>query len=217
MQSQHGDKFNHDGWEAIYDKDVADETHPIRAGYDACLNWVAERAAVTADETAVDLGIGTGNLAARIGGAKLLIGVDLSNAMMRVAESKLDHHTTVAYVESDLLAYFDDDIKADVVVSTYAVHHLTEPEKALLFERIDRALPIGGRAVFGDLAFESATARSEAKQRYLAAGRKDVAFDIDDEFFWLLDGCVAKMQSLGWHVEIKRFSDLSWGVAATKR
>ncbi len=46
MRSHHADTFNHDEWAAGYDADVADETNPIRAGYQATLEWVVERAAV---------------------------------------------------------------------------------------------------------------------------------------------------------------------------
>jgi hypothetical protein len=63
MRSQHAHTFNHDEWAAGYDADVADETNPIRAGYQATLGWVVERAAVGPDDAVVDLGIGTGNLA----------------------------------------------------------------------------------------------------------------------------------------------------------
>ena len=215
-KSQFGAKFNHDGWETVYDADVADETHPIRAGYDACLDWVVEKAAVSADDVVIDLGIGTGNLSQRLPACKHLIGVDLSRSMMDVASDKLNHHAQISLVESDLLAYFAKAPRTDVVISTYAVHHLTEPEKAQLFEAIDRVLADGGRAVFGDLAFADLAAREAAIVRYQAAGRDDVAFDIDDEFFWLLDECTAAMERLGWQVAVTRFSDLSWGVAASK-
>jgi len=217
QKTEFADKFNHDGWETIYDHNVTDESNPIRAGYDACLSWVAEKAAVDGLAVVADLGIGTGNLSQRLPGCKHLIGVDMSTKMMEVGREKLAHHAQVTFVEGDLLAYFADAPALDAVVSTYAVHHLTEPEKAELFQAIDRVLNPGGRAVFGDLMLESVAAREAAVARYEAEGRLNVAFDIQDEFFWLIDGCAAAMRALGWQLETVRFSDLSWGIAATKR
>lgn len=42
IRSEHADVYNHNPWAADYDDDVRDEQNPIRAGYDACLTWVAE-------------------------------------------------------------------------------------------------------------------------------------------------------------------------------
>ncbi len=64
--SKHGQRFNHDQSAAGYDRDVLNEEDPIRNGYDAVLSWVVEHAAVRTTEWAVDLGIGSGNLAARL-------------------------------------------------------------------------------------------------------------------------------------------------------
>ena len=67
MRSRHVDHFNHDTEVDGYDDDVADESNPVRNGYDATLDWVIEHAAVGRDDVVVDLGTGTGNLAARLG------------------------------------------------------------------------------------------------------------------------------------------------------
>ncbi len=217
MKSQFGDKFNHDGWETLYDNDVADETHPIRAGYQRCLDWIAKKAQITRSDSVVDLGIGTGNLSQRLPGCHHVIGVDISQKMMAVAATKVTVHDHLSLIHSDLLAYFDDAPKIDAVVSSYAIHHLTEDEKQQLFRRIDAVLKPGGRAVFGDLAFADADARTQAIAYYEENGRSDIVFDIQDEFFWLVDRCVATMKSLGWLVETTRFSDLSWGIAGHKR
>lgn len=212
-KSQFGEKFNHDSWANDYNTNVTDESHPIRAGYAACLAWVAEKAGVSAESTVVDLGIGTGNLSILLPPCKTLTGVDLSTKMMTVAQVELPHLLTV---QSDLLAYFDNAPPVDIVVSTYAIHHLTELEKTALLHAIDRTLRPGGRAVFGDLMFANANARTEAIAHYEQAGRNDIVFDIYDEFFWLIDEALVTMKKLGWQVNVTRFSDLSWGIAAQK-
>lgn len=200
--------FNHDAQAAGYDRRVADETHPIRAGYGACLDWVA--AHVQPNEAVLDLGSGTGNLALRLPPCHLTC-VDTSAEMTRLARAKLRRE--VAWIEADLVGCFGD-LRGpfDAVVSTYAVHHLTEERKAILFERIRAALAEAGRAVFGDLMVENATER----ERLLAKHAHDdsVAGAIREEFFWDLAWAVPELERLGFSVETRRFSELSWGVVA---
>src|SRR5262245_33599076 len=101
VHSRHAHTFNHDEWAAGYDDDVADESSPIRAGYQATLQWVVARAAVGADDVVVDLGIGTGNLARLLPPCRRLIGVDVSTEMLARAAPKL--RADVELVQADLL------------------------------------------------------------------------------------------------------------------
>ncbi|MBN1995277.1 MAG: class I SAM-dependent methyltransferase [Anaerolineae bacterium] len=216
MKSQFAEAFNHDEDAPAYDNDVLDETHPIRAGYDAVLNWVSEKSAHTCGAI-LDLGAGTGNLSRRLKNFKRLVCVDVSDNMLNIARRKLAGLNNVEYVKTDLLAYFFNDPPLfDAIVSTYAIHHLTEAEKPILFEKIYAALPPGGRAVFGDLMFADAAAQAQLAQKFQNEGRPDVVADFADEFFWFVDQANASLTGLGFETEIKRFSDLSWGIAARK-
>jgi putative AdoMet-dependent methyltransferase len=218
MQSQHADKFNHDDWSNIYDEHVRNEEHPIRTGYDAVLNWVAEKSHTTPDSVVLDLGCGTGNLSLRLKAFKRLVCVDISEKMLAVAQQKLVGRKGVEFVQADLLGYFErEDVpQFDAVVSTYAIHHLTEDEKAVLFRKIDGVLKPGGRAVFGDLMFRDSGARDQQVEAYREQGRMDIVEDIEDEFFWLVSQADLLLGVFGFQTEVKRFSDLSWGIAATK-
>jgi cyclopropane fatty-acyl-phospholipid synthase-like methyltransferase len=200
--------MNRDAQATGYDRRVANEAHPIRTGYAACLDWVA--AQVEPGGTVLDLGSGTGNLALRLPPCRVVC-VDLSAVMTRLARAKLPRGIT--FVQADLLAYFDEPRGPfDAIVSTYAVHNLPEEQKSLLFERVRGALAPLGRAVFGDLMFENAAER----ERLLAKHAHDdsVAGAIREEFFWDLETAVPRLERLGFAVEVRRFSELSWGVAA---
>lgn len=59
MKSQYADKFNHDSIACEYDENVQDENNPVRAGYQALLAWIQEKAQYS--RVIVDLGCGTGN------------------------------------------------------------------------------------------------------------------------------------------------------------
>jgi putative AdoMet-dependent methyltransferase len=218
MKSQHADRFNHDPWADGYDDDVRDESHPIRAGYDDVLRWVAEKSGATEDAVVLDLGCGTGNLAARLPPCKRLICVDISEKMLALAREKLGGRHDVEFVQSDLLGYFaqQEVPRFDAIVSTYAMHHLTEDEKALIFRQIEAALEPGGRAVFGDLMFRDIAARERQIARLRAGSQDEIVEDIEEEFFWIVTQADLLLGVLGFRTEVKQFSELSWAIAATR-
>jgi putative AdoMet-dependent methyltransferase len=210
MTSQFGAQFNHDPWAAAYDADVREEANPIRAGYAETLAWTVDRARIGPNSTVLDLGCGTGNTSALIREAAQIVCVDLSENMMQIGRDKLAHLRNVTFVRDDLLAYCAADGPAfDAVISTYAVHHLTDDEKAQLFASVANRLSPGGRAVFGDLMFANAAARAQVIAEVIEA--------IDEEFFWLVDRAVADLAATGLVVEeYRQFSELSWGICARK-
>lgn len=142
----------------------------------------------------------------------MLTCVDASLEMTRIARAKLLRDAT--WVVADLLDYLGEPRGPfDAVVSTYAVHHLADTGKAILFGRIREALAPGGRAVFGDLMFEDAGERERLLARY--ASDPTVAGSIREESYWDLASAVPLLERLGFAAGTRRFSDLSWGIAAT--
>ena len=211
MRSRHVDEFNHDDWAAGYDADVLNETDPIRTGYADVLRWTVERAEIWPDSTVVDLGSGTGNTSALIPAARRVVCVDISSKMTELARPKLAHLPSVEYVRTDLLEFFDELRAFDRLVSTYAVHHLTEDEKAVLLECVAQSLRPGGIAVFGDLMFADRTVAAAMAVKY--AELPEVSQSFEDEHFWYLDNAVAMADAAGLAVtDRRRFSDLSWGI-----
>lgn len=213
MRSQHVDKFNHDSEATGYDEDVQNEANPIRAGYQDLLSWVAACSNRQSAKRVLDLGVGTGNLSVLLKGQDSLTCVDTSSEMMSIASEKLDAHGTVVFQQADLLEFFDQDVEAfDSIVSTYAIHHLTEAEKHILLEKLYDSLKPEGVVALGDLMFENQDAESEIFRDYRNQGNEELVEDIQDEFFWYLEPAVKFMEQLGFTVETQRFSDLSWGI-----
>lgn len=112
-------------------------------------------AAPTAADAAVDLGAGTGfvtlPLARR---AASVLGVDISAEMLRTldeaaAADGLEVRTRVA----DLASFDLPAASVDLVVSNYALHHLTDEQKSALVRRAHRWLRPGGRLVVADMMF----------------------------------------------------------------
>jgi putative AdoMet-dependent methyltransferase len=217
MRSRFVDKFNHDDEAPGYDEDVADERNPIREGYSALLRWVVDQASAGGSSSVLELGTGTGNLAILLEDFDRMVCVDISANMLGIARAKLADRPNVEYVQADLLQCFEAlEERFDVVISAYAIHHLTEEERHVLFRSVERSLEPGGRAVFGDLMF----ADDEERRDYLAAlrskGESDLADEIEDEFFWNVEETIGELVGLGFRVTKERFSRLSWGICAER-
>ena len=92
----------------------------------------------------LDLGAGTGLLAARVAGAYPRAGlvlVDGAPAMLEQARARLGERAELH------VADLADPLPAgpfDAVVSALAIHHLDDPGKQALFRRVREALPPGG-------------------------------------------------------------------------
>ena len=212
MKSKFAQKFNHDSIANDYDDNVQNEDNPIRKGYSSLMKWVKKK--TEESNILVDLGCGTGNTSIQIKSNKKIYCVDISQNMLNIAKNKLKNNDDVVFIKNDLLGFFDDfqnDKQIDTIISTYAIHHLTQDEKHILFEKIFNFLPKDGKVIFGDLMFESREYENKMKSKY-----PDLVEDFDDEHYWYINDESKKLELLGFKVEIKKFSDLSWGIYGIK-
>jgi ubiquinone/menaquinone biosynthesis C-methylase UbiE len=126
------------------------------AAFEQLLTDLIELAAPRPADSCVDLGAGTGFVTMAL--ARLtssVLAVDISGAMIsalaeRAAEEGLRH---VATQVSDLRDLRLRPESTDLVVSSYALHHLADPDKRALVARAARWLRPGGRLVIGDMMF----------------------------------------------------------------
>lgn len=125
-----------------------------------------ERAAIADGDTVVDLGAGTGLLTlAAARSAAGVIAVDYSQPML----DRLAQHADAAglggitCVRADLRELPIDDEVADVVVSSYAFHHIDDVAKALALSEARRVLRPGGRLVVLDMMFALSLRASDRK------------------------------------------------------
>lgn len=113
-------------------------------------------ASPTPADRVVDLGSGTGFLALALApGVRSVIAVDQSEAMSRAVARRagLEGGGNVYPVVGDLVTLDLPPGSVDLVVSSYALHHLSDTEKEALVSRARRWLTPGGRLVIADMMF----------------------------------------------------------------
>ncbi len=212
MKSKFGEKFNHDFIAKDYDSDVKDNNNPIRLGYAELLKWTSDKAKFS--KIILDLGCGTGNTTNSLDNFEKVFCIDISENMLSLAKEKLKNKKNIFFIKDDLLSSLEKmkEENIDTIISTYALHHLTQKEKHILFEEAHSILQDGGKIIFGDLMFESKEYKKEMIKKY-----PNLVEDFEDEFFWFIDEEVSKLKELGFVINIEKFSDLSWGIYGEKR
>lgn len=139
---------------------------------------VLDAAAITTGDIVVDLGAGNGFLSLPLAAsAEHVTAVDLSPAMLAALANSADRSsiTNITTVLADVGDYDLPPASVDIVVSSYALHHLTDDDKISLLRRVRLWLRPGGRLVVADMMFgRGATSRDRAifRDKVVALARK---------------------------------------------
>lgn len=108
------------------------------------------RAGTQPNDRVIDVGCGTGAitlaLAAMVGGAGHVLGIDISKPMLERARQRVAGDLPVSFVLADATTYPFAPEKADLVVSRFGVMFFAEPARS--FANIRKAMRRGGRLVF---------------------------------------------------------------------
>jgi len=140
---EHAARF--DEYAADYDENKSEE-------YRACVSLVIEHAAPGVEDVVLDLGTGTGAIALALApDAGRVIGRDISEGMMDEARRKAAERG-LENVEFGYGEFREPNVTAaDIVVSNFAMHHLSDAEKRAAIEVI---AGLGARRfVLGDVMF----------------------------------------------------------------
>ena len=153
MLNSHG----FDLWADGYDKSVGlseeENAYPF-AGYRDVLARVFALAQPGPGRRVLDIGFGTGTLTAALYARGCEVwGVDFSPRMLALAQEKMPGaHLFCA----DFAAALPGAVRAqrfDAITSTYALHHLTDEDKAAFLSSLLPLLAEGGQILIGDVAF----------------------------------------------------------------
>jgi len=154
------------------------------------------------ETTLVDLGCGTGLLAAAArADARRVVGVDPSAAMLEAARCRSEE---VDWVQAGFLTYEHAGEPPLLVHSRHALHHLPDFWKGLALARIHDLLEPGGVLVLRDLVFDFEPADSNGRiEKWLVGAaptpaegwtRRELEAHLRSEhstFAWLLEALLA--------------------------
>ncbi|MFA5309291.1 MAG: class I SAM-dependent methyltransferase [Dehalococcoidales bacterium] len=161
----------------------------------------------------LDIGCGTGSLAARFLSRGLQVtGIDPVAEMRRICRRQ---YPAVRVMAGDFLKIPPSLPRFDLIVSTYALHHLTAPEKAAAVPLLKKHLKPGGRVVIADLMFQNAAAENRIKQALREAGRADILADFAEEFPALYEELGILFQGEGFCFDGARLTDSVWLLRAS--
>ena len=160
-----------DVWADGYDESVrlADESdaYPF-AGYAAILKEIYGRVCASGAKAVLDIGFGTGTLAAKLYQQGCdVFGQDFSSRMIQLAQGKMPRPKLY---QGDFSLGLVQELKQqryDAIIATYALHHLTDEQKAAFLQELLPLLQDNGCIYVGDVAFAT---RAQLEQCKAQAG-----------------------------------------------
>mgnify|MGYP000235151597 CR=1 FL=1 len=123
--------------------------------------------------TILDLGCGDGSMTLNLLPPERIasyIGCDLSKPALDIAQRRIDLLNINAKLACDdmlKVAIEQPDNSADLIFSSYAVHHLNASNKLRLIENLARSLNSGGKFILIDIFREPTEDRAAYMQNYL--------------------------------------------------
>ncbi|MBT2642457.1 class I SAM-dependent methyltransferase [Bacillus sp. ISL-41] len=190
-------KQGFDLWADGYDKtvEVSEENgvYPF-AGYRAILNTIFNEIMEKKNARVLDIGFGTGVLTSKLyENGHYIDGIDFSERMIALAQPKMPKANLI---EWNIANGLPEEIKGkqyEYIVSTYALHHLTDEEKGSFIKKLMLLLTEGGKILIGDIAFETRQQLEDCKNDSKEFWDDDEFYFVFEDFCSLLGDC-CKMQ-----------------------
>jgi len=204
------DNKHFDLWAKNYDADVGvsngNDEYPF-AGYKKILGDIYHRIMQSKPAKILDIGIGTGTLCRKLyEQGNDITGIDFSEEMLNASRKNIPDAKLIQW---DFTKGLPDDIgQFDFIISTYAIHHLTDTEKVTFIILLLSHLNDGGCIIIGDVGFESRELLEECRA---ACGD---SWDEDESYFVVTE----LRERLGYVCELEfwRFSHCS-GILVIKQ
>ncbi|MCT4584452.1 MAG: MerR family transcriptional regulator [Peptostreptococcaceae bacterium] len=183
LKNSFEDIWDFDNWAKTYDKSVENNVGSLKIyqTYNDVLNTVYNKSSELKKDKNInilDIGIGTGNL------SKLfldddytnIIGLDQSRKMLNVCKNK---YPSLKVRLGEFLKIPFDDSKFDLIISTYAFHHLNDEQKLMAIKEMLRVLKHEGLIIIGDLMYEN----EDIKSKLLDSFDEDELREFNCEFY----------------------------------
>ena len=191
-----------DSWAENYDDFSKEDLNSFPfAGYDRVLARIEKEVTGKKGDRILDIGVGTGLLAARFYGKGYSIyGVDFSQRMLQKAEEKMPGGK---FFCGDINRGLPAEVKKekfDFIVSSYVLHHLKDKEKVEFLSKLYRENLMGkGKIIIGDIGF---TDRKEMERcREKEAKKWD-----HNEYYLIAEDIVPRLKRMGLKIDYEQIS-----------
>jgi len=152
------------------------------AGYKRVLSIIYSAIMERTPVKILDIGIGTGRLSSKLYEAgNYITGLDFSSEMLDKARAKMSN---AKLYYCNIVEGFPTEIideKYDCIISTYALHHLTDDLKVRFIRNLSAYLNEGGTIFIGDIGFPTRIDLEKCR-----ASRKPDEWD-DDEYYFVFE------------------------------
>ncbi|WP_438315599.1 class I SAM-dependent methyltransferase [Sporosarcina sp. FA9] len=177
-------KQGFDLWANDYDQTVQvseeNNLYPF-AGYKKVLNSIFNEVMQKRQSTILDIGFGTGILTSRLyENGHRIDGIDFSAEMIAIAESKMPMANLNEWDISNGLPESVQEKTYDSIISTYALHHLSDEDKVSFIHKLLPLLSEDGKIFIGDIAFQT---RGELE----ICRTNSIDYWDEDEFYFVAD------------------------------
>jgi len=194
------DKKGFDLWSKDYDNEVntcyINKEYPFDGYYDVLANILSS---IKPNSKVLDIGFGTGILTKKIYDNNCEVyGIDFSSEMVNISKNKMPNGK---FYECDFNNELPSDIlnqKYDYIISTYAIHHLTDTKKIEFILLLKTLLKDNGKIIIGDISFLNEEELNECKNKYNG-------FD-KDEIYIVADKFIEDLKNVGINCEYNKMS-----------
>ncbi|WP_438311393.1 class I SAM-dependent methyltransferase [Sporosarcina sp. FA9] len=171
-------------WADEYDKTVQlseeNNLYPF-AGYKEILNVIFNEVMQKKNSEVLDIGFGTDVLTSKLySNGHQIDGVDFSSKMIAIAQSIMPDANLI---EWDISTGLPPEIlgkKYDSIISTYALHHITDKKKIEFIANLRLLLKKDGKIFIGDISFETREKLNKCRQ-------DSIEYWDDDEFYFVYE------------------------------
>jgi putative AdoMet-dependent methyltransferase len=151
------DSEGFDLWADEYDNTVNrnNKKYPFDGYYDG-LSFIYESIKNKKGKKVLDVGFGTAVLTKKLYDAECIIyGIDFSSKMIEIAYEKMPNAKLLQYDFNNEFPTELSSEKFDYIISSYAIHHLTDERKVQFINLLYNHLASIGKIIILDIAFQT--------------------------------------------------------------
>ena len=179
MLDKSGFDFLYNVYDYVVNTCYINKEYPFDGYYDVLDNILS---LIKPNSKVLDIGFGTGILTKKIYDNNCdVYGIDFSSEMVNICKNKMPNGK---FYECDFNNELPSDIlkeKYDYIISTYAIHHLTDVKKIEFISLLKTLLNDNGKIIIGDISFLNENELNDCRNKY-SGFDKDEIYIVADKF-----------------------------------